>query len=374
MADAATLIVLVAAAEATDPTTHAMARATKDALGPAARVVVRETPGDPGDAEAIAAERAENADAVVELSWIASREGRHRQASVRMHLRNSGRWVDRWITFRPTDADAERGRTLGFAIASILPEAATPGSPSSPSPASTVGTTTPTPPAPDGAAPETAPAPTPPPPPPPSAPPPPTASPAPPPPPSSSTSPAPPVRPENPPGEPDEKPPLVTVEGLVAVFGADAFGGAGGGVAGEYFVLPYLSVRLGGSLRQGTEQVHPTPDNLDFTVWSIAGGVVYHPVRARLRERVGFSVRADFLFDIVCVSRPPDVSSESHCPFTYGPELGADLGVLIVPNVEVVLGGGGQIWLRPISVNDGHDGHLQAQYRGFGEAGIRLRF
>ncbi len=378
MADAATLIVLVAAAEATDPTTHAMARATRDALGPTARVIVRETPGDPGDADAIAAERAENADAVVELSWVASREGRHRQASVRVHLRG-GRWIDRWITFRPTDADAERGRTLGFAIASILPDAssgaahAAPG-PSPPPvasgtpPAAAGGPAPPesTPPAEPAPAPASSPAPSPPP----------AAQPAPAPsPPPPSPGPPPTLRPSEAGAHPpDETTSLLTAEVLVNFAGGGG-GGAGVGPAVEYFVLPQLSLRVGGNLRRG---MLTFPDSIDYNIWSIVGGVVYHPLRARLSERVGFSIRADFVVDIVQMSRsqsganpgPPQAQTKGD----YGPELAADVALLAVPNFEVVLGGGAQAWIPSITISEGADRQVVWQYRGFAETGFRLRF
>lgn len=126
MADAITLIVLVAASEASSPTTHAMTRAVHEALGPTAHVIVHETSGDPNDTEALSVERREGSDAVVELVW--SDRG-HREATLRAHIARSRHWLDRTIGFRPSDADAERGRTLGFAVASILPEAEAPSSP-----------------------------------------------------------------------------------------------------------------------------------------------------------------------------------------------------------------------------------------------------
>ncbi|HEV3191402.1 MAG TPA: hypothetical protein VGY54_12930, partial [Polyangiaceae bacterium] len=120
-----TLIVLVAAGSGSNPTTRTMAATTRDALGSSARVVVRETRSEPSDVEALAVERSDHADAIVELSWG---DPQGRQAKLRMHVARSGRWIDRSIGFRPSDADSERGRTIGFAIASILPETPTEGS------------------------------------------------------------------------------------------------------------------------------------------------------------------------------------------------------------------------------------------------------
>jgi hypothetical protein len=113
-----TILILVAAGERSD-LTRAMTGATHDALGPNAIVAVRDVTGTPSDSEALAVEQHENVDAVVELTWV---DVRHQQASVRMHVVHDRRWVERSIGFLPSDADSERGRTLGFAIASILPE------------------------------------------------------------------------------------------------------------------------------------------------------------------------------------------------------------------------------------------------------------
>jgi hypothetical protein len=55
---------------------------------------------------------------VVEVAWV---DARHQRASLKLHFATSGRWVERFIGFASSDADTERGRTLGFAIASIVP-------------------------------------------------------------------------------------------------------------------------------------------------------------------------------------------------------------------------------------------------------------
>ncbi|HXX70243.1 MAG TPA: hypothetical protein VEK07_23895 [Polyangiaceae bacterium] len=138
MADAVTLIVLVAASEASSPTTRAMTHAMHEALGPSAHVIVHETSGDPNDAEALAAERKDGSDAVVELVWA---DAHHREATLRAHIARSRRWLERSLTFRPSDAEAERGRTLGFTAASVLPEVepVTGGTPESPSPDHSAG-------------------------------------------------------------------------------------------------------------------------------------------------------------------------------------------------------------------------------------------
>lgn len=131
MADPVTLIVLVAAGEANSATTRAMTRTAHEALGPSSHVAVQETNGDPSDAEALAAEHKEGSDAVVELVWI---DARHREVRLRAHLARSRHWLERSIDFRPSDVESERGRTLGFALASILPESEPPSPAPGPTP------------------------------------------------------------------------------------------------------------------------------------------------------------------------------------------------------------------------------------------------
>jgi hypothetical protein len=396
MADAATLIVLVAAGEAADATTRAMAKATREALGPAAHVVVRETTGEPGDADVAAVERAENPDAVVELSWIGVRESHHRQASVRVHLR-TGRWVDRWITFRPTDADGERGRTVGFAIASILPEEspagtngaapfstsstgsangptapvlATPEAPGTTPGAPASGTTLPS-------GPASAPAP-------PAA----TAAPLPPPPPESIPPPVDrPPRAEPPNPSQEEHNPRLTADLLGVGFWDPPPGtkSVGYGVSGsaQYFIVPVLSARAGGSLRGGSIAVGNA--SLNFNVWSVFGGFVYSPIRPRLRERLGVSVRAAWVVDFANISQAGTPGGSANGPnprsqeeTNYGPELAVDGAVLIVPDVEAVFGAGAEYMLRAsrITVLGENQDHASTwvQTRPFGEAGFRIRF
>ncbi|MGH7436302.1 MAG: hypothetical protein ACRENE_11575, partial [Polyangiaceae bacterium] len=115
----AVLVILVGAGEASDPTTAAMDRATRAALTDPTTVEVRESRAStPSDDEALAIGRLAHPMAIVELRWT---EPTHRKAILRVHLTEESRWVARTIPFRASDAYAERGRTLGFAIASMLP-------------------------------------------------------------------------------------------------------------------------------------------------------------------------------------------------------------------------------------------------------------
>lgn len=124
------VIVFVAAGGAADATTRAMERAAQDALGLEAHVDVHETGTVPSDLDVLVSEQKAHAAAVVELTW--AEQGR--QARLRVHVARSGRWISRSIGFVPSDADAERGRTIGFAVASMLPGTAEEPTPHAPEP------------------------------------------------------------------------------------------------------------------------------------------------------------------------------------------------------------------------------------------------
>lgn len=116
----AIVVILVAATEAHDPTTVAMTRATRDALGPDAVVIVQESSATPTTAEAATIGTKVHADAVAALTWtLADR----RSAHIAVVLPD-GRIVDRDLTFTANDADAERGRAIGLAVVALIPEPA----------------------------------------------------------------------------------------------------------------------------------------------------------------------------------------------------------------------------------------------------------
>src|SRR5258708_29822274 len=122
MTGRAARVVLVGAGEASDPTPSAMDRATRGAAE-AATVDVREARSpSPTDDEALALEKTLPPTAVVELRWT---DAAHRKALLRVHLSLESRWVERTVAFKPSDAIAERGRTLGFAVAAMMPEGRT---------------------------------------------------------------------------------------------------------------------------------------------------------------------------------------------------------------------------------------------------------
>jgi hypothetical protein len=380
--DAVTLIVLVAAGAAGDPTTVAMTAATRDALG-GAPVEVRETRGPPDDEAALAMEASSHADAIVELRWA---DARHGQATLRLHIAAGGRWIERVIRFKPADAYAERGRTLGFEVASMLPEGAAdrspmPGGPSAASPTSQPSTPAATPspasspspvdssrppasttappavaqvPAPPLPAPVTsAPAPT--------TPAPPTPAP---PAPATDTTHAPPAA-EAP--RPRETSPVLALD-LMALgsVGASAEG-AGGGLAGHWFLLHSVSLRLAAGIRAGAI---PKANASTLTLLG-AAGVVWHPWRSTASQPVGLSLRVDYVGG---QSSASDGSDTQRRPIS-GFDTLVDFSWLVTADVDVLLGAGledvfGETYIDLHGVRVATIPPLRA----VGEAGVRLRF
>jgi opacity protein-like surface antigen len=114
VSDAVALLVLLTAAQISEPTAVALERAARDVLGADASIILVRQQAPVADEAAL--EQAREADGVVEVSWDAE----HRAAQLHCYLARDGRWLDRTITFDRDDADSERGRLLGFAIGSML--------------------------------------------------------------------------------------------------------------------------------------------------------------------------------------------------------------------------------------------------------------
>jgi hypothetical protein len=113
------LIVTIASGAADDPFMPAVERAMRQALGPDTRVISRPLPTLPSDAEVVALGDQLHADAVVEVAWSLPD---HLSVTIRLERSGSGRWVERDIGFKAVDVPVERSRTVGFTVASMLPE------------------------------------------------------------------------------------------------------------------------------------------------------------------------------------------------------------------------------------------------------------
>lgn len=92
------------------------ARALSAALGADATVILKDTP-TPAEDE-LGRTDAAKTQAVAVVTW----HGDSRRVQVRLLRVAAKRWLDREIQFAPADLPEERGRTTGFAIASMLPE------------------------------------------------------------------------------------------------------------------------------------------------------------------------------------------------------------------------------------------------------------
>jgi hypothetical protein len=242
------LVILVASGEADSPASQSMLRATSDTLGLEAQVSVHEIDAAAGDNDVITAGARWHADAVARVSW----QDGHRHAIVHLHG-NASRWIDRDIGFNATDAEDERGRTIGFAVISMLPEGVVPHAPPPPPPSET---------------------------------------------------PKKPVDPQS--GLPDQsaiddqdreppEPPLHHYVGSIDASGIGAVGiggdatGLGAAMRGQWFYLPDFSIRLGGGARFGTVSEIGASSTTLFG----SGGISWHPTQPTRRHPFGLGASLD---------------------------------------------------------------------------------
>lgn len=155
MADPFIVLLLLALGEGENATSPALTAAARRALGSDAVVLVDERSTLPSDAAALALGGEVHAAGVAEVGWI---DDAGLTARVHVHL-PSGEWIDRELTFARADSATERGRALGFALATMVIERVAPqalGAAASPASASPTSPTSPTPPAPAPARPPSA--------------------------------------------------------------------------------------------------------------------------------------------------------------------------------------------------------------------------
>jgi len=125
----AVLVIIVAAGDAHNVSAEtyvALVAAAQSALPKDAAVRFLSVP-DPARAELDKIEERLGARAVVTLTWRTLPGGPC--ASLRMHVAGDLGWTERTVAFSARDAPSERGRTLGFAIASIWPAPPRPAAP-----------------------------------------------------------------------------------------------------------------------------------------------------------------------------------------------------------------------------------------------------
>jgi hypothetical protein len=119
MSVAVILVIIVASGGGQSPAARGLIAASSETLGAGVSVQIHEA-AVPSDDEAARIEAATAPRAVAELLWLDDAQTR---AHLRLHVARTDRWIDRVIAFASADNPSERGRTLGFALASMLPEA-----------------------------------------------------------------------------------------------------------------------------------------------------------------------------------------------------------------------------------------------------------
>jgi hypothetical protein len=110
------LVLVILLGTNSDPTTDSMMSATRRALGPEA-VVLADTSRSPTDADALAISERVRARAVARISWA---DGSARVARLRVHVDPSNDWTNDEVTFSSNDAPTEKGRTIGYMLASMV--------------------------------------------------------------------------------------------------------------------------------------------------------------------------------------------------------------------------------------------------------------
>ena len=342
MPDPRVLVILVATGAA-NPTSTAMTRATREALGVDARIEMRELGHAPTDADALAVEREVHPDAVVELTWGAANPD---DASVRVHVVRTDRWIERSIGFAASDAPPERGRTLGFAVASMMPEvvataASVPGPTSaSGAPPSTAGETT------------TAPA---------------------------ATTP-PDHRTETPlvvpvtPGSSPRPPPFAFDLAVLGTLGIGGSAGALGGAGGlHWFAVGPLSLRLGSEILGGSV------DAAQGTLLDVEGslGIALHPFISSPRHPLGVSVRADYVlfYEALTHTSPAVTSPVTQSRWLSAIDLVLEGDWLFSQNIGLLVGVGAQDSFSPTYVDlQGVRVATLPPLRAKAETGLRVRF
>jgi hypothetical protein len=131
---AVSVVVVVAAGEGGEEpaqSTQAIAQALRAALAPDAAVVVRNAAAGTSVSlseealeAAATAERGTTAGERATLVGVVVWSERHQRAALRFSRRPDGRWTERELRFAVADAPSERGRTVGFALASMMPDEA----------------------------------------------------------------------------------------------------------------------------------------------------------------------------------------------------------------------------------------------------------
>ena len=317
--DPITLILLVVPGEAPDAAVSAMTASARTVLGASAEVRLLEG-GAESDAATQAAMQRAHGSAAAQVRWNAGR--------VHIHLLTAKdhRWTERDIGFSEGDAPSERGRTVGFAVASMMPDFVPSPPPQLPLDHQVVG-----------------PAPRP----------------------------------------PDVLPPVPTrrwygAVDVAAVGGAalkDYGGGFGFGLAATWYMIPNLGLRFGGVARFGEMAASQSTTvfangtmGLAWTFGGEPGGVL---------GRFGVGGRADALLQYVSVSHlsSDDPTAARQFRWLPGCALFLEGSYQFASSAAFVLGLGGEAVFGSTDVYvKGQLAATISPFRAVAEFGIRARF
>jgi hypothetical protein len=114
------LIVAIAASELSSPRTAAILKTAHEVLGRDMTVQVEVFQPDGTRGQAV------NDHPTSAYAWLSWDYPEHRVAHLRCYVPEDQRWIQRDVTFAEGDPDSERGRTVGFVIASIFVEVRSP--------------------------------------------------------------------------------------------------------------------------------------------------------------------------------------------------------------------------------------------------------
>jgi hypothetical protein len=288
MAAAGILVVmLVAAGEGSQPTTLAMAAAARAALGSGAHVMVQESDSSSDDEATLLADML-RADAIVEVSWYPPK---HERAALHLHVTAKGEWRDRELKFAAGDVESERGRTLGFAIAAMLPdplEVPTATAPTEPKPS--VPTDKP---------------PT-----------------------------------ERPIAEPPTSPPEDRFAVEAALLGVTGVGGPAGGIGGELGARARLGTWIEGRLALGGRVGEIASVGATTSTFALGTGLALH---AEVADGFSLGVRADVFLSRISVTRVAFETGDEHrSRLLPGADLLAEASLRLTGAVGVFAAAGGE--------------------------------
>jgi len=116
---ATSLVVFIAAGHLGDPAMSSLRLAIEQTLGSSSHITIEVTDDLPAQVDAELLSDMLGVTALAEVTW---QQPQIDTATVRVFARTRATWVDRKVHFVAADEDAERGRTIGYALSALVPE------------------------------------------------------------------------------------------------------------------------------------------------------------------------------------------------------------------------------------------------------------